>query len=138
MGAACFCEFMELLKPAAPLLDASETPTLAALAAFAAEFKPLPPSASAAAPGAPQPGMQTLGGVVKKTPAAGPAPAAVPPPKLGAWGRGGDVSLGSSPISLLQYGAGTATQAGAAVTLVPATAGFLIDFPRVYPVLALL
>lgn len=93
MGAACFCEFMELLKAAAPLLDASETPTLAALAAFAAEFKPLPPSASAAAPGAPQPGMQTLSGVVKKAPAAGPAPAAVPPPKLGAWGRGGDVSL---------------------------------------------
>lgn len=45
MGASCFCDFLEVLTQAAPLLDAKSAPTLAALAAFAAEFKPLPASA---------------------------------------------------------------------------------------------
>ena len=87
--------------------QAGETPTLAALAGFAAEFKPLPASAAAggggaAAGGGGKGGMTPLGGSGggKKSAAAhAPAPVAAPP-KLGAWGRGADVS-GSFLISFV-------------------------------------
>jgi hypothetical protein len=58
MGATCFCDFLELLTRSQPLLDAKAAPTLSALAAFAAEFKPVEapptPPASAAPKGAPR------------------------------------------------------------------------------------
>lgn len=52
MGASCFCDFLELLTRSAPLLDAKAAPTLSALAAFAAEFKPA--AAPATPPAAPK------------------------------------------------------------------------------------
>jgi hypothetical protein len=54
MGATCFCDFLELLTRCQPLLDAKAAPTLSALAAFAAEFKPVEAPPTPAAPkGAP-------------------------------------------------------------------------------------
>ena len=61
MGATCFCDFLELLTRCQPLLDAKAAPTLSALAAFAAEFRPVEAPPTPAAPkGAPRRSSQRL------------------------------------------------------------------------------
>lgn len=101
MGSSCFCEFLECLATARPLLDEVREPTLVALAQFAAEFKPMPAEAAAgptlaeAASHPKRTSMVPLGGRQgsgsKKGAAAapaGPAPVTTPPPRQGAWGKG--------------------------------------------------